>query len=506
MLNFRFKNFFFTFLAVFCTFTPLLKSMDKPIINTPTAPSSSLSSESQNNQDLVNAFAQLRLQEKAQKLARLALQKNINSVDIAPAQKTDTETQLQTPAAWTFFSKGKKEDPAHADQSLTEKALIELINKENRHIRAALFEFNLYPIAYALCKAHARGVPVELIMNGSRGTKRSTAQLLVQRCGIPIRYYTPTSTETREGGGILHTKIFIFESNEGMSFLNDVTHHDNALHYCTPFFWTGSTNIAGNATEKNMETSSVLTDNRSLEEALERFQTIWQASEQQTKTDRKLGELELVEINTSDLKTNGVPSMNTLYLLQSLVQRPELGGTIHTQLTPTEILTYQEFVPENDPTVNTKQKMLPRGLTLPKPCFLCIGQDAKCYAYGTDNTWYNLHDDLVMPEEKIKLNGIGTPITVDREKWFFRTEMNRETLYYTLGNLQVENEQLAQRTFHGPFIKNSYGYFDYAPLSRLRKAETYTLADLQIAAKNPQLRTKSGQVAPLETSLAAITK
>ncbi len=477
--------------------------------------------EEKNCMELEKQFAQLCVAEKAKKQTKLALQPMVVCVDISPSPLMDTSTQvnpqtntqyvdaetqanLEANTTWSFFSKSKTEDPSNADQSLTEKALIQLINKEKKYIRAALFEFNLYQVAYALCRAHERGIPVEIIMNGSRGTKRSVAQLLVQRCGIPIRYYTPTNTETHEGGGILHTKMFVFESNDGMAYLNEAKHKNTTLNYRSPLFWTGSTNIAGNAVEKNMETSSVLADSQSVEEALERFKTLWHAAERQAKTEQKLSELESVEFNDTDLKTNGVPSVNTLYLLQSQFLRQNQGGTSFTHLTPAEILNNQDFIPASEEINGTnKPRILPRGLSLPKACFLCMGQDLKTYAYGVDNQWYNLHDDLVS-EQKIKLHGISQSVTADQEKWFFRTEKNRQILYYKLANLQTENESLMQQKFHGPFIQDSFGNVAYAPLSRLRKEETYSLTQLQITASAPQIHLKDGNTVLLEKLLMQI--
>lgn len=487
-----------------------------------------LGMEEKNSMVLEKKFAQLCIAEKAKKQAKLAMQPVVVCVDISPSPLMDdstqatrqtiakeiqtstqsiddeTQTNLEAYTTWSFFSKSKKEDPTNADQSLTEKTLIQLINKEKNYIRAALFEFNLYKVAYALCKAHERGIPVEIIMNGSRGTKRSVAQLLVQRCGIPIRYYTPTNAETHEGGGILHTKMFIFESNDGMAYLNEAKHKDSAVNYCTPLFWTGSTNIAGNAVEKNMETSSVLADTQSVEEAIERFKTIWRAAEEQAKTEKKLNDLESVEFNDTDLKINGVPSVNALYLLQSqFLRQNQGGGTNFTHLTPAEILNNQDFVPTSEERSGTNTpRILPRGLALPKATFLCVGQDLKTYVYGIDNQWYNLHDDLVV-EHKIKLHGIGKSIEPD-QKWFFRTEKDRHVLYYTLADLQTDTESLAQQKFHGPFIQDSRGNFDYAPLSRLRKEETYSLTQLQITASAPQIHLKDGSTIFLEKLLRQI--
>lgn len=124
-------------------------------------------------------------------------------------------------------------DPAHLEGSIPAR-LIEYIQKAQRSIHIAAFEFNLTPVAEALIEAHQRGVEVLWLTDdehglGADGEKDRGQFAMLQQAGIEIR------TDGR--AALMHNKFWIFDQQ---------------------IVWTGSTNITVNDTFRNNNNVLVL--------------------------------------------------------------------------------------------------------------------------------------------------------------------------------------------------------------------------------------------------------
>lgn len=105
--------------------------------------------------------------------------------------------------------------------------LIEHINRAERTIHIASFEFNLTPVAEALIAAHERGIEVQWVTDDEHGIEADTEEgngqfAMLKKAGIAVR------DDGRSA--LMHNKFWIFDEHT---------------------VWTGSTNITINGNFRN---------------------------------------------------------------------------------------------------------------------------------------------------------------------------------------------------------------------------------------------------------------
>lgn len=129
---------------------------------------------------------------------------------------------------------------AHDD---IQKMLIDLISKEQKSIKIAIFAFTDIEIAKALMAAHARGVTVRIICDCSCLRAKFSKISLLQKEGITVFVYTPAQ-EHLFINDLMHHKFVIFEKN----IMNK------------SLLWTGSFNFTKSANTKNQENVLIIDD------------------------------------------------------------------------------------------------------------------------------------------------------------------------------------------------------------------------------------------------------
>lgn len=121
--------------------------------------------------------------------------------------------------------------------------LLDLINREQKSIRIAIFIFTDDALARALIAAKHRGVAVELIVEPSKMKERYSKIALLQREGISVFEYNPEYNKDKRSN-IMHHKFIIFGSA------------DSAVS----FVWTGSFNFTQSAGKRNQENAIIMYD------------------------------------------------------------------------------------------------------------------------------------------------------------------------------------------------------------------------------------------------------
>ncbi|MDX8431510.1 MAG: phospholipase D-like domain-containing protein [Candidatus Algichlamydia australiensis] len=122
--------------------------------------------------------------------------------------------------------------------------LIELIQKEEKSIRIAIYFITNRQIAKELIEAKKRGVHVEMICDPGTYKEKSAAQYLKEN-GVLVSLFDPEKgAKYKKGKPIMHNKFAIFERNSDQK----------------PLLWTGSFNFTYAATNKNKENALVIDD------------------------------------------------------------------------------------------------------------------------------------------------------------------------------------------------------------------------------------------------------
>lgn len=129
--------------------------------------------------------------------------------------------------------------------------LRDLIDKEQKSIRIAIYGFTHYRIGTALINAKKRGVDIEVLVDPfSIGTKTPIKRLV--DAGIPVFVFSPKNKQEGKHP-LLHDKFCIF----GESLV-----------------WTGSFNFTYSADSQHQENVVILDEKELIEKFAKQFQTI----------------------------------------------------------------------------------------------------------------------------------------------------------------------------------------------------------------------------------------
>lgn len=146
------------------------------------------------------------------------------------------------------------------DQKICKK-LVALINREQESIFIAAFMITDKRIAAALCRAHQRGVRVEVVVDAGCVQDRSNKISMLYEEHIPIYVYVPQSKGLIRS--LMHDKFVLF----------------GHTIYHRPLVWTGSANFTCKADEINQENIVVLDDKDVYKRFMEQFQRLKERSE-----------------------------------------------------------------------------------------------------------------------------------------------------------------------------------------------------------------------------------
>lgn len=134
--------------------------------------------------------------------------------------------------------------------------LIDLINKEQKSIKAAYYSFTLENIVDALIDAKSRGVDVEIIIDSSNMQNKSkTIEKLIKK-QLPFKVYYCQSKEFKS---LMHHKFMIFQQQP------DLPNGGVA---------TGSFNCSRAASERHWENVVILEGKEVMQEYLQEFDRV----------------------------------------------------------------------------------------------------------------------------------------------------------------------------------------------------------------------------------------
>jgi phosphatidylserine/phosphatidylglycerophosphate/cardiolipin synthase-like enzyme len=129
--------------------------------------------------------------------------------------------------------------------------LLELINKEEKSIRVAIYGFTHYRIATALINAKKRGVKVEVLIDPfSIGTKTPIKRLV--DAGIAVHVFSPKNVPEGKHP-LLHDKFCVFGET---------------------LVWTGSFNFTYSADTQHQENAVLIDDKEIVERFSKKFASI----------------------------------------------------------------------------------------------------------------------------------------------------------------------------------------------------------------------------------------
>jgi phosphatidylserine/phosphatidylglycerophosphate/cardiolipin synthase-like enzyme len=172
--------------------------------------------------------------------------------DFAQAQKT-ARTTTKTTQATPRTTAGERTAFFSPDDDLTQ-ILVDLIGKEQRSIKVAIFMFTDKDIAQALLDAHKRGVRVEVVADPSYKADRYSKVTVLKEAGIPIYDYNPNYISDMRSN-IMHHKFIVFGAPSD----------DKAR------VWTGSFNFTRAARDRNQENGVILVDRTTVTSFDEQF-------------------------------------------------------------------------------------------------------------------------------------------------------------------------------------------------------------------------------------------
>lgn len=146
------------------------------------------------------------------------------------------------------------------DQKICKK-LVALIDHEKESIYIAAFMITDKRIAAALCRAHKRGVRVEVVVDPGCVQDRSNKIAMLYEEHIPIYIYYPQSKGLIRS--LMHNKFVLF---------------GNTI-YNRSIVWTGSANFTCKADEINQENVVIIDDKNVYKRFAEQFNILKQRSE-----------------------------------------------------------------------------------------------------------------------------------------------------------------------------------------------------------------------------------
>lgn len=134
-----------------------------------------------------------------------------------------------------------------------EKNIVELINKSETTIDAAVYAINNDEIVKALKKANSRGVKIRILTDRLQASNRSSKVRELHDCGINIRVHSKYKIE--------HNKFAVFDKKTASS---------------------GSYNWTNPASSKNSENCIFFNRNKeAAQEYLDRFEYLWKINTQE---------------------------------------------------------------------------------------------------------------------------------------------------------------------------------------------------------------------------------
>lgn len=140
-----------------------------------------------------------------------------------------------------------------------QQALIDLINREQKSIKVAIYTFTDKDIAQALIDAHNRGVKVQVVTDPSQARDRYSKCTLLAKEGI---------------------KIFEYDPNYISDMRSNLMHHKFAIFGCKPYHdccvWTGSFNFTQAACKRNQENAVIVKDSYSVKRFSDQFEVLKQ--------------------------------------------------------------------------------------------------------------------------------------------------------------------------------------------------------------------------------------
>ena len=134
--------------------------------------------------------------------------------------------------------------------------LVSLIDVERKKLAVAIYTLTDKEIAYALKRAHDRGVSVEVVVDRGYGSDRYSKIEILANAGIPVWMYQ--SSEDERNASLMHNKFCIFS--------------DNVDHKA--LVWTGSFNFTIRAHERNQENVVILDHPRIVEKFTKQFEVL----------------------------------------------------------------------------------------------------------------------------------------------------------------------------------------------------------------------------------------
>jgi phosphatidylserine/phosphatidylglycerophosphate/cardiolipin synthase-like enzyme len=141
--------------------------------------------------------------------------------------------------------------------------LIDLINQEQKSIKAAYYSFTIEDIADALIKAHNKGIKVEIIIDSSNLQNKSKAVEKLINNKLPFQVYYCSSKEFKS---LMHHKFIIFEEQPDLPDGGVVT---------------GSFNCSRAAAERHWENIVVLEGKDAMLQYIQEFDRVSQACQKQ---------------------------------------------------------------------------------------------------------------------------------------------------------------------------------------------------------------------------------
>ncbi len=139
------------------------------------------------------------------------------------------------------------------------KELVNLIDREQNAIRAAVYILTEPEISKAIMRARKRNVLVELVTDvGCLKEKSNKVSMLCDK-GCKLFVYNPPANN--RGYSLMHHKFVLFSSNNGSSYV-----------------WTGSYNFTKAASKSNQENAVIISDNKTFDKFMYQFKRLKERS------------------------------------------------------------------------------------------------------------------------------------------------------------------------------------------------------------------------------------
>lgn len=112
-----------------------------------------------------------------------------------------------------------------------------LVRHERKKIQCAAYRLTNKNFAEELCKAHDRGVEVEIVIDCEDLGLRYSCSRALHNIGISVYVYPDVAYTSSRKEGLMHNKFMVFHQNKDQ----------------IPVVWTGSFNFSKAAHQKNQE-------------------------------------------------------------------------------------------------------------------------------------------------------------------------------------------------------------------------------------------------------------